>query len=80
MKTVKKKTLVSLCFLKSRQPQLALKIGLGAVLSQLEANLRQLEANLRPTGGSQAGGGQSGGVQSGGGQNGATVTASQLGP
>ena len=42
--------MVFLCFLRSRQPQLASKIGLGAVLSQLEANLRQLEANLRQLG------------------------------
>ena len=32
--------------MRSRQPQLASKIGLEAVLSQLEANLSQLEANL----------------------------------
>ena len=32
--------------LRSRQPQLASKIGLEAVLSQLEANLSQLDLNL----------------------------------
>ena len=41
------KSLVFHCFLRSRQPQLASKIGLEAVLSQLEANLSQLDANLR---------------------------------
>ena len=39
--------MVFLDFLRSRQLQLASKIGLEAVLSQLQANLRQLEANSR---------------------------------
>ena len=39
--------MVLLGFLRFRRLQVASKIGLGAVLSQLEANLRLLEANLR---------------------------------
>ena len=41
--------MVFLGFLRSGQPQLASKIGLEAVLSQLEANLIQLEALMGAT-------------------------------
>ena len=41
--------MVFLRFLRSRQLQLVSKIGLEAVLSQLEANLSQLEAVMGAT-------------------------------